>query len=214
VLHIATCLWDANEKSSPASRCYDESWVEKLYRGFRCHLTIPFRFVCFTERARTFAEPIEQERFRSQCSDYGLFTEPYRLNQPMILVGLDTIVVANIDHLAQWCLTGDKIAAPRDPKSYRLKSDGYPDQCINGVTLVPVGWRKVFDEWRGENDMVHLRRYPWEPIDDRWPGEVVSYKLRIRPDSERVRNAKIIYFHGQPKPCDLTQIEWVRENWK
>jgi hypothetical protein len=89
----------------------------------------------------------------------------------MILVGLDTVIVRNIDHFAHYCLTGDKIALPRNPYN--------AEQSINGVALVPAGHRKVFDDWRGENDMEWMRKFPWQPIDDLWPGQVVSVSRRI-----------------------------------
>lgn len=215
MLHVATCLWDRNEGTFANSGSYDDGWVERLYGGFRRHLTLPFRFVVITDRPRPLSAGIAQEFFsRRARPDYSFFTEPYRLNQPMILVGLDTIITGSIDHLARWCLEGDRIALCRDPKSVSLKGQGYPDQSINGVALVPAGWRCVYDEWHGENDMQHLRRYPWACIDDKWPGQVVSYKLRIRPDGERLGDARIVYFHGAPKPDALSHIEWVREHWR
>ncbi len=35
MLTVATLFWQPNVASRDFSRCYDESWVEKLYRGFR-----------------------------------------------------------------------------------------------------------------------------------------------------------------------------------
>lgn len=214
MLHVACCLWATNEKTNPACGFYSDEWVPRLYRSFKRHLTVPFRFVVFVDRERDFGEGIEQERLITKKPDYGALTEPYRLNEPMIVCGLDTIVVGNIDHMAEWCLTGDRIALPRDPKSYSLKDKGYPDQGINGVAFVPRGWRRVFDEWRGENDMHHIRKYPWVCTDDKWPGHVVSYKLRVRPDGEKLGDARIVYFHGQPKADTLGHIDWIKENWK
>jgi hypothetical protein len=57
MLHVVTLLWDANLHSQVFSRDYDESWVEKLYRGFARNLSEPFRFVVFTDRERTFRAP-------------------------------------------------------------------------------------------------------------------------------------------------------------
>lgn len=213
-LIVASCLWDENKHSHYFSRCYDETWVEKLYRGFARNLTVPFRFVLFEDRPRKFNEPIHQEPLSTSKPDYGSFTEPYRLNAPMILVGLDTVITGNIDHLAEYCMTGDKIALPRDPKSYRLKDEGYPDQSINGVALVPAGWRRVFDDWDGGNDMLNLRKHPWEPIDDKWPGQIVSYKLVVRPNENRLpEDCRIVYFHGLPKMQDVTDVPFVRDHW-
>jgi hypothetical protein len=66
VLNIACCFWDANELTNPLCGSYDESWVEKYYNGFKRNLTIPFRFVCFTEKRRDFGGlQIHQEIFTS-----------------------------------------------------------------------------------------------------------------------------------------------------
>lgn len=205
MLHVATCLWSANRHTQDFSRGYNEEWANKLYRGFVRNLTVPFRFVVFTEKERKFGDGIKQELLGSKEPDYGSFTEPYRLNEPMILVGLDTIVVENIDHFAEYCLKADKIALPRDPYQ--------PERSINGVALVPAGWRKVFDDWRGENDMEWLRMFPWQPIDDLWPGEVRSVKAhRVRDVG--IENARIVYCHGRPKMDALTNFDWCRENWR
>jgi hypothetical protein len=205
MLYCATCLWDANSNSQPFSRNYTEEWVEKLYRGFKRNLTEPFRFVCFTDRLRKFSVPVLQERLTARVPDYGCFIEPFRLNLPMILVGLDTIIVGNIDHMARYCLTESRMALPRDP--YQL------DRSINGVALVPTGHKGIFDGWRGQNDMEWLRRFPNSWIDDLWPGQVLSLKAH---DVRRkgLQEARIVYTHGNPKPNELVHLDWVREHWR
>ena len=62
ILTIATCLWAANSKSLHYSTHSTELDVEKLYRGFKRNLSVPFRFVCWTDTQRTFKEPIEQRQ--------------------------------------------------------------------------------------------------------------------------------------------------------
>jgi hypothetical protein len=216
LITVATCLWDANQNSHYFSRCYSDEWVDKLYRGFARNLTVPFEFVLFTDKPRKFNERIKQQPLVSKNPDYGCFTEPYKLNEPMILVGLDTVIVGNIDHFADYCMSADKIALLRDPKSYRLKDQGYPDQSINGVAFVPRGWRRIYDEWTGGNDMLHLRKYPWEPIDDKWPREqIVSYKLSVRPNGDALYpDTRVVFFHGKPKPSELTHLDWVKTHWR
>lgn len=205
MLHIACCLWDANEKSESFSRCYDESWANKLYAGFRRNLTRPFRFVVFTDRKRKFASGIEQEFLASKKPDYGCLTEPYRLNEPMILVGLDTVIVRNIDHFADYCLSADKVALPRNP--YKL------EQSINAVALVPAGHRRIYDECRGENDMDWMRKQDTAFIDDFWPGQVLSLKAhRIRDVG--FGDARIIYMHGRPKADALGHLDWIKQHWR
>lgn len=204
MLIVATCLWDANERSEHFSRCYGEDWVDKLYRGFRRNLTVPFRFVVFTDRRRVFAEPVEQEMLAAATPDYGCLIEPFRLDAPMILAGLDTVITRNIDDMAEYCLAGARIALPRDPYQ--------PDRAINAVALVPGGNRAVFDHWRGENDMAWLRRHETNFIDDLFPGQVLSLKFH---DLRRkgIGDARIVYFHGEPKPPSLGHLPWIRAHW-
>lgn len=200
---VATLLWDANPNSFHYSTMYDETWAEKLYRGFARNLTTPFRFVCYTDRERDFAEPIEQRQIKAAVPDYGSCIQPYETGEPMILAGLDTIIVGNIDHLAEYCLTSDRIAVPRDPAN--------PHTVCNGVALVPRGFARVYTDHRGENDMDWIRKQEPAVIDDLWPGEVVSYRGHVMHNG--LDGVRICYFHGARKPHELPD-EWVKEHWR
>lgn len=201
---IATLLWDANAASQPYSRSYDETWVEKLYRGFARNLTVPFRFVVFTDREREFAHPeIEQDRIGMKSPDYGACLEPYRLNQPMILVGLDTIVTGNCDSLALYCMTARKLAVPRDPFNTHT--------VCNGVALVPAGHEHVWLEGAGKNDMEWIREQDAAVIDDLFPGLVVSYKGHVKEHG--LGDARIVYFHGFQKMGEI-DADWIEAHWR
>lgn len=208
MLTVATLLWDANEKTQPFSEDYDETWAERLYRGFRRHLTVPFRFVVFTDRQREFAHPeIAQERMAAEQPGYGDCIEPYRLGVPMILVGLDTIVTGNCDRLAAYALHDDSVLAlPRDPYAQQ--------RACNGVALVPAGQAGIYERWHGENDMEWLRAQPHVFIDDLFPGAVVSYKGRVKKVG--LGDARIVYFHGWEKPPEARKEphgRWIKEHW-
>ena len=200
MIYVVTMLWKANSHSYKFSRDYDETWVDKLRRGFDRNLTVPFQFVCFVDRIRQFDEPVLQLHIEGR-KDYSAFSEPYSLGEPMILVGLDTVITGNVDHLAEYCLTEDKLALPRDP--YK------PERACNGVALVPKGYEDVADH-RGENDMVHIRKFPHVFIDDLFPGHVVSYKGHVQKNG--LGDARIIYFHGKPKPTEIDE-PWIKESF-
>lgn len=204
-LRVCTLLWDANEQGKDFSSMYDENWVEKLYRSFRRNLTRPFHFICFTDRQRKFDDPDIGQVITPDLgrNGYADCIRPYALNLPMILCGLDTVVVDNIDHLADYCMDGGTFALPRDP--YR------PDIACNGVSLVPSGMRRVWTEHDGANDMVHVRRYPHVFIDDIFPGQVKSYKGHVK--RRGWGGVKIVYFHGKEKPHELSD-RVVREHWR
>lgn len=203
VITIATLIWDANKHSRDFSTHYTELDVEKLYRGFARNLTIPFEFVCFTDRERSFKEPIQIEHLSTDEPSYSNCIEPYRLGVPMILVGLDTVVTGNCDHLAQYCFTADRFALPRDPYN--------KSQACNGVALVPKHHERLASEHRGENDMVWVRKFPHHYTDDILPGQINSYKGHV--EKHGLGDTRICYFHGQKKPHQLGHLPWIAERW-
>lgn len=206
MITIATLFWQANDASKSFSCMYDETWVEKLYRGFARNLTVPFNFIVFTDRVRGYSEPITQELLTNPRPGYGDCLEPYRLGEPMILVGIDTVVTGNCDHLAVYCLTGERIAVPQDP--YR------PSRVCNGVALVPAGHGHVWTDWDRADipdaDMERLRGMDCAVLDDLFPGQIKSYKCHVKPGG--LGDARIVYFHGAEKPHELSET-WIRENW-
>lgn len=205
ILTISACLWDANEKTEAFSKCYTDEWAVKYFNGFRRNLTCPVRAVLFTDRQRDLPEDIEQiVELDLGAHGYGDCVRPFKLNEPMIFAGLDTVVVGNCDKFARYCFEADKIALPKHP---------YEDWSINGVVLTPAGQRRIFDDWRGENDMKWMRSWPHNRIDDLWPERVVSYKKKVRGQGGPPSKARIVYFHGFPKMHEAMNEKFVRQHW-
>jgi hypothetical protein len=204
VITIATLLWQTNRHSKSFSSIYTEEWVEKLYRGFARNLTQPFKFVCYVDRPREFAEPIDQRLLVSKEPSYADCIQPYEMGVPMILCGLDTIVCGNIDHLAASCLTRTDLGLPRDP--YR------PSQACNGVALVPAGMERIAHDHRGENDMEWVRGFDHSFLDDEWPGQIQSFKGAVKKAG--LGDTRLCYFHGEEKPHQLLHLPWIREHWR
>lgn len=204
VVTLSTVLWDRNEKSAWFSPAYTDEWARKFFDGFRRNLTVPTRSVLFTDRRRDLPAYIEQVVDTATGSNgYGDCILPFQLNEPMIFAGLDTVVVGNCDKFAQYCFEADRIALPKHP---------YEGIAINGVVFCPSGQRRIFDEWRGENDMKWLRRFPHNRIDELWEGRVVSFKANVR-SRPFPRKARIVYFHGQPKMPEVLNEPFVRQHW-
>lgn len=185
---------------------YDESWVERLWWGFRRNLTIPFDFVCWTDREYRFDAPVIQRRLKQAEPDYSSCIMPYELNTPSIIVGLDTVITGNCDHYADYCFTADRIAVPRDPY--------HPHLMCNGVSLVPAGQRRIFDEHTGENDMDWIRKQDPACLDDLFPGEIISFKGEAW--HRGAEGVNIVYFHGHPKmdTALVQNLPWMKEHWR
>jgi hypothetical protein len=209
LVNLACALWDANPLSKQFSRHYTEADVCALYRGFAKHLTTPFRFICWSEKERDYAEPaIEQRRLVDETPRYGSLTQCYELNEPTIMVGLDTIITGNIDHIARYCLDPvNKPAVPMDPF--------YPERVCNGVSLVPAGNDWLWREYPGQNDMDWIID-SWKAgriiaFDDIFPGEIVSYKRHV--ERQGLDGVRICYFHGERKPHELAHVGWIARHW-
>ena len=205
---ISTLLWSANSNSHSFSAMYDESWVDKLYRGVKRNITRPFEFILYTDKYRMFGSPIQQRAMRSRAPTYGDCLQPYELDRPMILMGLDTIICGNIDHLADYCFEASELALPRDPYQ--------PYQCCNGVALVPGGFSRIWDEWAGDElDMERVSSFPHVVMDDIWPNQVVSYKgfYQTHRNDPSAQDVRIVYFHGEQKPHQLPSDPLVIGHW-
>jgi len=204
LITVATLLWSPNGHSQPFSAMYTDDWALKLLNGFARNLTREFEFVLFTDRARDLPAVIQQRPIKSAVPSYADCVQPFELDRPMILCGLDTLVTGNIDHLADYCLTADKIALPRDPYNRA--------QACNGVVLAPAGNAHVASSHRGENDMEHMRAQPHAYIDDLWPGAVQSWKGAVR--GQGLGDSRVIYFHGAEKMHELRDNPIIREHWR
>ncbi len=215
MLNVVTMLWDADEGTPPNSRCFDESWVEKLYGNFRRQLTRPFRFICFSEHWRRMNPDIEHAAILQPSrggARWGRLLEPFRLNEPMILADLDTVIVGNIDHMADYTMGERVIVQPRNPYN--------AEESIAGFVLVPRGHRWVYDSWvenhsfNGSN-MEWLRQFKCNFFDTLWgDDEVVSLKATDIRRKGLSPKTKVVFFHGSPKQNKLTQLDWVRDNWR
>lgn len=204
---VATCFWTPNSGSYEFSRMYDETWVEKLFAGFRDKLSRPMKFVVFTDKLREYSTPlIEQRLLETDPPGYAAMLEPLKLNEPMILVGLDTIVTGSCDEMADYCFYGDRIAVPRDPF--------YPDKLCNGVMLAPKGNAWLWNDRNRElSDMEWVRANAnrMAVIDTLFPGQCKSFKGEVRAAGPG--DARIIYFHGFPKADTLGHVGWISRAW-
>lgn len=207
MITFASLLWDANDKSHDFSLAYTEEWAIKLFNGFRRHCTLPYRCVLYTDRQRDLPANIELvvQPDLGKAHDYGDCIRPYEMNVPMILVGLDTLIVGNIDKMARWCL--------EHPGGLALPKHPYETFSINGVSLWGGHNPDVFGKWRGENDMDWIRQFPHERMDELWPGKVLSYRAHVhgRPFPQKCR---MIYFHGRLKFPELMKEPLIRDNWR
>ena len=231
---IITTLFDGRMTSVPHSvGIYDESWVDKLYRGIERHYTKPFRFVCLTDKNYTFSEPIIQERLSMSVDNYGWLClidmyRPELCSGRRFTIGLDTILTGTLDEILAH---ETKIGLCTDPFT--------PQWVCNAVTIANAEFcNEYWDLWSDKNkemlansrffgapsEMAVLRQYynDVERLDVTFPGQILSYKANVvgvgkqnymHPTQLQLDGSSIVYFHGDPKPNTITHQKWVQENW-
>ena len=247
---IVTALFDGRQTGVPhTTGVYDPAYVEKLYRGFKRNLTIPFDFICLVDKNYIFQEDIKAVRFKRSVDQYGWMSlmEMYRpeiCQGIRLTVGLDTIITGPVDDILQAQVA--KLAVCTDPM--------YTDQICNAITLsTPEFCEEFWGMWEGNevklipdsklvlenvapapSEMVLMRKYYGDSpcIDKVFPNRILSYKVHVKENEhpidklegvshnvyqnrlKLIERSSIIYFHGWPKPHNIAEQRWVRENWK
>jgi hypothetical protein len=210
VIIFATLLWAPNDQSFPFSRHYTTDWVERLYRSIDRNYGGDFRFIVWTDKLRTYCEPIEQRPITSPFPTYGDCVEPYAASDeaPMILMGLDTVATGNLEDLVDYAKHATVLALPRDPYN--------PRQACNGVALIPQGHGFVWNDWidRREGDMDRCRSVEHVFIDDLFPGQCVHYRTGVAGSG--LGDARLVYFSGEDKPGAMPRREapWLKDHWR
>lgn len=218
-------------------------YVNALYGGCVRNLTVPFRFVCFTDDASGLhpkIEPSAVPRDIIPSSRHGVYYKlamfrpgAFTPGERVLFLDLDTVILTNIDDIASF---GGSFAMLRDP--------WFPD-AVNSSVMAWEFRPHHHDIWRKWVDA----GYPSQPagdqgwisdhvadvvrLQDLFPARIRSFdfecrKLPTRPTRLQLpitvlrkrllpvpypHGASIIYFQRDPKP-DNCRVGWVRQAWQ
>lgn len=214
---------------------YSAAYVNVLFNACKKFISTPFRFVCFTDQATG----LSSEIITRPIPEFGLDPENYRhgawpklgvflpheglLQGRCLFIDLDTVLLGSIDELFD--VKGDLVCI--DSRPWRYKS-GNPRTMTSIFAFSPgeLSWvverlctdRSAYISKYGiEQDFLHGE----VPNICYWPeGWVVSFKYharqpllvdRFRPPKKPAAPARVLAFHGKPRPIDL--IEPPPGNW-
>jgi hypothetical protein len=214
-----------------STEIYNAEWADKLYRGLKRNITTDFELVCLVDEDYKFKEPIRAIPFLDPNSPgWSLLIEFYRpdiTTNRRLTIGLDTVIMSNIDDILTFPLDVGLLTDPM-----------LEDEVCNGISIVSDQIaNKIWDVWTNQREWVleNCRLLPWNTpselsmmrklfnadgkvprIDIGFPGRIFSYKSHIMKDPSLLNNASIIYFHGKPKLQQLYNIKYnikILENW-
>ena len=214
-------------------KVYGPEYVNKLYHMCQRNITFPFRFICLTEITDGLEEGIEifprpdfeepPPEYLNRCMCWrklALFDKQfYDLKGKVLLLDIDIVIVDNIDCFFTF---SDKLAMPQNwSKPGRLFGQG-------SVICFDIGKSpQLLQKWRNNPASIYkihdseqnyipeeLGRENIEWFPEEWcrsfkdhcmPGGFLN---SIIAPTKIPKGAKIIVFHGSPKPPDALKGVW------
>lgn len=220
---------------------YNSDYVNRLYNMVNRHLTIPHRFVCFTESSTDLNPNIDVIPLPKRIPLKGWWWKPYLFkqghfdnNDTNLFFDLDMVIVNSIDKFLEY-----------EPESFvGLKDVGrvfrhvpvklgsavmkWPANHYSNIWNDFVSSSTVTTKYRGDQDWIwECYRTQIKFFPDIW---IQSYKWEIRNRTDLIKNhdryifkdiknpvidseTSVLAFHGTPNPCDVFDPIIV-DNWK
>lgn len=211
---------------------YSSEYVNKLHNMIVRNLTIPHRFICFTDNSNELNSSIEIINLPKIDALQGWWWKPYIFKKGHFSEGdinlffdLDMVIISNIDKLANYLPS--EFVGLEDLSRVFGRS---PQKLGSAVMKWPAGqfhdiWDKfendssIIKRFRGDQDWIwflHSKNIKFYPKD--W---IISYKWEARNINELYRDidqrlkfktirdpiipkeTSVLAFHGTPDPHDV-----------
>lgn len=174
----------------------------RLYHLVDGNATIPFTFLCLTDIPEQVQElGITSVALRRKYEGWWAKVEMFRFTGPTVYFDLDTVIIGDIDPLL-------KLPQTTKRDFYMLSAFSREHEFASGV----VAWNGNFNhisrdyDGRGGWDQIYILEKAQEVIqvkhiNEHFPG-IYSYKRHCRNGVPE--DARVICFHGKPRPGDIT----------
>lgn len=182
-------------------------YVNALHRAVERNMTIPHRFVCFTDDPTGIeceTEPVEGDGWFAKLHLFKKFNEGQ-----VVFFDLDTLIVGNLDFLAKF---NGKFAILQDfyrPKGYGSGMMSWRAPFGHEITEAYVAAGEP-DVPGGDQAFIERKVKNAKRLQEVFPRKIVSYKAHALAGVPL--GAAVVCFHGYPKPHDF-QFGWVRDVW-
>lgn len=185
---------------------FNADYVAKLKRGVERNLTVPYRFVCLSN----VDVPCERIDLSHDWRGWWAKLELFRpdIEGRILYFDLDTVIVGNLDEMASV------------EKFTMIRGFMVPTRRGSGVMML-TDRKPVWDAWIEKPDMTlkdgdqeFIGKFCEAVWQDEVPGAVVSYKNDVLPENRFEHRARVIAFHGKPRPHQLPPEHWMRDYWK
>lgn len=213
-LTIVTFLWNLRDWAEGRGIEY----LNRLYRAVERNLTLPHRFVCFSEKkTKAINSGIEVlalnvPQWRRNLRKLIMYKPNNGLTGRVLALDLDIVITGNIDDIAgyngRFCVC-----------AYQM---GGSLVGFKAGTMTKQLWRPMKELEHTEHIQQKTtgseRRYYKMKLEEKpdfwqelYPGQICSFKQDCH--QELPKDAKIVYFHGKPKPHNRLGKGWIKDNW-
>lgn len=218
---------------------YDAAYVERLAKAVHRNLGISHRFACLTdipEEIKRVAGVDEAISLKQGWPTWWSKLELFGLSGPVLYFDLDTVLTGPIDGLAKWILKSEnQLMMIRDfysaaPSSGILGWNGdlkWVLECFITNYATGAVWRRrpsaVYllskgEQFRGDQEWLRSflkrRQVSVTLAQDVAPG-IYSYKVHLAGNGKLPTDARIICFHGHPRPHEVAPVpDWMQKHWR
>lgn len=194
---------------------YGAKYVSELFNGIWDHLACvaDCKLWCLTDDPLTLpfdVKAIEPEPgLQGWWNKLSLF-KPGLFKGQVLYFDLDTMIVGDISGFANY--QGD-FAALRDPYFHAQTCSAIMAWEAGVMDHVYIEWQAMGRprmDPRGDQQfigMIHPKADYWQ---DFLPGQAVSFKADCMPLGHVPEDARVIYFHGRPKPHEIGFSQLMR----
>ena len=228
------CVYYGDKYTRPPTDPW--SYLRNLYNMVERNLTVPYRFVCFTDstvkkKKKEFrGKDIEFRQFKRHdfegwFNKLQLFSPESKLEGDTLYMDLDVVIMKNIDELATIGESKNFVGMNDFNTSSGLFNSSimrFNNQYHSIIWKEYLKRKTEFNNAHGDQDIISAIIKSHEDtiaFPDSW---TQSYKWLNRKGEryhiskqtyEQDPNAKVCVFHGIPNPDESPQ-EWVKELWK
>lgn len=192
---------------------YGFEYANRLASMVRRNLSLPYSFICLTD-----------DPYGLQCSYLPLQPglsgwwnklavfkpEATSLARRVLVLDLDVVITGPLDHLFEssgpLVLTYDWLRPQYlNSACYLLETGSLPQVWTSFTAEVP---KKFWGDQEWMTKVVAPDQLSF------WPaGWIASYKTHCRKEGRPPNDAKVVCFHGKPKPNECYE-SWIKEKWQ
>lgn len=206
----------------------DYAWpyVRDLGMAISRNLSVPHQVICLTDRFTVPIHELDARFVRPLAVEHAwpgwwAKLEIFALEPPVLYFDLDTVIVGNIDPLANWVsdsceglmmlrgfYRGDRCSGIMGwRQDMRWLYDHFKNHYANRAEFMPGDRMRIgASRFRGDQNWLAMmavkEHIPVTLAQDIFPG-IYSYKVDVR-DNGIPDDARIICFHGKPRPHEVT----------